>query len=305
VSAAVETRNDSSPGVLISEPMSVHTSWRVGGPADYFCKPRSLDALANFLRAMPPELPIFWVGLGSNLLVRDGGIRGAVICTVGLEKTVECLDAEHIRATAGVPCTTLARHCVRLKLGPAAFFAGIPGTLGGALAMNAGAFGGETWDNVERVETIDRRGDLHVRDRGDFEVGYRAVQGPLGEWFVAATFRFETDEGADMSDVSRTVKRRGELQPVGQPSCGSVFRNPEGDHAGRLIEAAGLKGARIGGAVVSEKHANFIINAGGATAADIEALIELVRRTVRERSGVELALEVRVVGEALAEGTMP
>ncbi len=293
---------DTVSEVLSNEPMSSHTSWRVGGPAELFCRPRSVAAIADFLHDLPPEMPVYWTGLGSNLLVRDGGIRGAVICTVDLERLIERVDDHRVRVTAGVPCTTLARHCVRLKLGPAAFFAGIPGTVGGALAMNAGAFGGETWNNVERVETIDRQGVPHERDRDEYSIGYRSVSGPAPEWFTAATFRFEPDEHADMSDVGLMVKQRGESQPIGKPSCGSVFRNPQGDFAGRLIESAGLKGKRIGGASVSEKHANFIINEGDASAADIEALIEHIRAQVRAHSGVELELEVRIVGEPSRSG---
>jgi len=302
MSAAMRTNKPTSADVLIDEPMSEHTSWRVGGPADRFCQPRTIETLAEALRTIPAEMPVYWIGLGSNLLVRDGGIRGAVICTTSLEKTIERVGAGRVRATASVPCTTLARHCVRLKLGPAAFFAGIPGTVGGALAMNAGAFGGETWDRIESVETIDRRGGLHVRGRDDFEIGYRSVRGPAGEWFVAATFALEEDADADMSEVTSMVKLRGERQPIGKPSCGSVFRNPEGDYAGRLIEAAGLKGMRIGGAAVSEKHANFIVNEGGASAADIEALITAVRAKVSAMFGIELELEVRIVGEPPAVG---
>jgi len=290
-------RRESRPDVLFDEPMSAHTSWRVGGAADRFLSPKTIAALTEVLRATPAESPLYWVGLGSNLLVRDGGIRGTVVCTVDMEKSIEQLDAARVRATASVPCTTLARHCVRLKLGPAAFFAGIPGSLGGALAMNAGAFGGETWDNIESVETIARDGTLRVRGKEDFHVGYRTVAGPADEWFVAATFRFGHDASAAMRDVTEIVKRRGALQPLGLPSCGSVFRNPPGDHAGRLIESAGLKGTRIGGAIVSEKHANFIINDAAATAADIEALIEHVRATVEAATGVALETEVRIVGE--------
>ncbi len=293
----MDTTKDKVVEVLTDEPMSSHTSWRVGGPADVFCKPRNVAGIAAFLHDLPPEMPVYWTGLGSNLLVRDGGIRGAVICTVDLERLIERIDDERIRVSAGVPCTTLARHCVRQKLGPAAFFAGIPGTVGGALAMNAGAFGGETWNNVESVETIDRLGIPHERERNEYSIGYRSVSGPAPEWFTAATFCFEPDEHADMRDISLMVKQRGESQPIGKPSCGSVFRNPRDDFAGRLIEAAGLKNKQIGGARVSDKHANFIINDGDASAADIEALIEHVRAEVLAHSGVELELEVRIVGE--------
>jgi UDP-N-acetylmuramate dehydrogenase len=297
MSAAIKRRRDMRSEELLDEPMSAHTSWRVGGNADRFLSPRTVEALAQCLRSVPADEPLYWIGLGSNLLVRDGGLRGTVICTSDLEKSIEQIDDRRVRATASVPCTTLARHCVRLKLGPAAFFAGIPGSLGGALAMNAGAFGGETWENVSSVETIARDGKVTVRGREQFEVGYRSVSSPTDAWFVAATFEFDRDESSDMRDVTEVVKRRGAMQPVGRPSCGSVFRNPPGDHAGRLIEAAGLKGARSGGAVVSDKHANFIINEDDASAADIEALIEHVRATVLADSGVALETEVRIIGE--------
>jgi UDP-N-acetylmuramate dehydrogenase len=293
---AVTKRNEPPPNVLYDEPMSAHTSWRVGGPADVFYKPATVMDLAKFLRELPPQVPVHWVGLGSNTLVRDGGIRGAVICTTVLERTIERVDSRRVRVTAGVPCTAFARQCVRYKLGPAAFFAGIPGSLGGALAMNAGAFGGTTWNHVEQVETIDRHGTIQKRAQTDYNVGYRSVAGPTDEWFVAAIFHLEPDAAAQLSDIGQMVKQRGNTQPIGQPSCGSVFRNPPNDFAGRLIEAAGLKGLRIGGAVVSTKHANFILNDRQARAADIEALIEHIRMSVLERSGIELELEVRVIG---------
>jgi UDP-N-acetylmuramate dehydrogenase len=284
--------------VMHDEPMGAHTSWRVGGPADLFFRPANLDELERFLTGLDPAVPVLWVGLGSNLLVRDGGIRGAVICTLDLDEAIERVDAERVRAAAGVPCTVLAKFCVRAKLGPAAFFAGIPGTVGGALAMNAGAFGGETWSQVESVETIDRGGRRRQRPRDEFDVSYRRVAGPAKEWFLAATFRFAQDERADMASLSLLVKQRGERQPIGQASCGSVFKNPPGGHAGQLIEAAGLKGLTVGGAAVSAKHANFIINDGTASAADIERLIARVRDAVLADSGTRLELEVRIEGEA-------
>lgn len=279
------------------EPMSRHTSWRVGGPAEYFFRPASIEDLAAMLAATPPEVPVFWCGLGSNLLVRDGGLRGLVVNTTGLLNEVRRLDGCRLQAGAGVPCTVLARHCVRHGLGPAEFFAGIPGSVGGALAMNAGAYGGETWSFVESVTTIDRGGQVRERGPEDFTVAYRSVVRPAGEWFLAAVFRFREDPETSRARVQALMERRKQTQPLGQPSCGSVFRNPPGDHAARLIEAAGLKGHVIGGAQVSPKHANFIINTGGASAADIEALIDHVQRRVAEVHGVALVHEVRIVGE--------
>jgi UDP-N-acetylmuramate dehydrogenase len=290
-------------GVLRDEPMAKHTSWRVGGPADVFFRPASLADLKKFLAALPKDMPVTWFGLGSNLLVRDGGIRGAVICTSGLPREIERLDAGRVRAGAGVPCATLARRCVRWGLGPAAFFAGIPGTVGGALAMNAGAFGGETWDRVETVQTIDRRGALRDRGASDFTVAYRAVAGAPGEWFLSATFKLEPGRETEGAAMKGLLDKRSESQPLGLPSAGSVFRNPPQDFAGRLIESAGLKGARKGGAMVSDKHANFIINLGDATARDIEELIAEIRARVKAASGIELELEVKVLGEPQGDRT--
>jgi UDP-N-acetylmuramate dehydrogenase len=287
------------PGTpLLNEPMRKHTSWRVGGPADRFYEPASVAELQAVLAELPAQMPLLWLGLGSNLLVRDGGLRGAVIATSSLPRELGRRGENRVRAGAGLPCALLARQCVRWQLGPAAFFAGIPGTVGGALAMNAGAFGGETWNGVESVATIDRGGTVRERPRAEFSIGYRSVRGPAAdEWFLAATFALAPDQ-TTAAGLKEMLARRNATQPLRLPSCGSVFRNPPGDFAGRLIEQAGLKGVRIGGAMVSDKHANFIVNADGATAADVEALIERVRSTVERELGVRLELEVRVVGEA-------
>ena len=285
--------------VLRDEPLHKHTSWRVGGPADLFYAPTTVTELKRILEELPTAAAVHWLGLGSNLLVRDGGIRGAVIATSSLERELERLDENRVRASAGLACMLLAKRCVRWQLGPAAFFAGIPGTVGGALAMNAGAFGGETWTHVESVTTIDRSGKVRERPRADFEIDYRTVRGPTSEWFLAGTFRFEHDASSSMDAIKALLARRNAAQPLGIPSCGSVFRNPPGDFAGRLIEAAGQKGRRLGGAQVSDKHANFILNVGDATAADIEALIGEVQAAVERTSGVRLEPEVRVIGEPL------
>ena len=284
--------------VLHDVSMAKHTSWHVGGPADLFFSPRDPMDLASFVRQLHADVALLWIGLGSNLLVRDGGVRGAVVSTQGALGVLERQSATRIRAEAGVPCARIARQCVKWGLGPAEFFAGIPGTLGGALAMNAGAFGGETWRHVVDVEVLDRRGARHTRMPGDYEIGYRKVLGPQDEWFLSARLEFERKPGVDEAGIRELLEKRRESQPIGEWSCGSVFTNPPGEHAARLIESAGLKGFRIGGASVSEKHANFIINHGEARAADIEALIEQVRRTVAQKSGITLTPEVRIVGEA-------
>ena len=196
-----------------------------------------------------------------------------------------------------MPCARIARQCVKWGLGPAEFFAGIPGTLGGALAMNAGAWGGETWRHVIEVEVLDRRGMRRTRTPADYDIGYRQVRGPADEWFIAARMEFERKPGANEAAIRELLDQRKQTQPIGEWSCGSVFTNPPGDHAARLIESAGLKGFRIGDASVSEKHANFIINRGAARAADIEALILHVQRTVAAVHHIDLTTEVRIVGD--------
>jgi UDP-N-acetylmuramate dehydrogenase len=278
--------------------MSAHTSWRVGGPAERFYQPADLDDLALFLAGLPEDEPLLWLGLGSNLLVRDGGIRGTVVFTLGALDELHRVGEQGLYAGAGVTCAKVARAAARAGLIGAEFLAGIPGTLGGALAMNAGAFGGETWSLVASVETLDRHGVRHRRTAEDYQVGYRSVQSPRQEWFVAAELVLEPgDVMAAQARIKELLARRGATQPTQQPSCGSVFRNPPGDHAARLIETAGLKGLRRGDAQVSEKHANFIVNLGAARAADIEALIHEVQNRVQATHGVRLETEVRMVGE--------
>jgi UDP-N-acetylmuramate dehydrogenase len=279
------------------EPLSRHTSWHVGGPAEVFFNPRDRSDLAAFLRAVPAGVPIHWIGLGSNLLVRDGGLAGIVISTHGALDTLERLSETTVYGEAGVACARIARQCIKWGLGPAEFFAGIPGTLGGALAMNAGAFGGETWQHVHSVETIDRKGRMHRRVPAEYRVSYREVIAPEPEeWFIAAELAFERRPGTHAGEVQKLLAQRKASQPIGEWSCGSVFTNPPGDHAARLIESAGLKGFRIGDASVSQKHANFIINHGQATAIDLERLIGHVRDTVSRVHGVALHPEVRIVG---------
>jgi UDP-N-acetylmuramate dehydrogenase len=286
-----------SARVLHDVSMAKHSSWHAGGPAALFFVPRNAGDLAAFVRQLPAAIPLLWVGLGSNLLVRDGGFPGLVIQTHGALGTLERISATRIHAEAGVPCARIARQCVKWGLGPAEFFAGIPGTLGGALAMNAGAWGGETWKHVIDVDVVDRRGARRTRPPTDYVVGYRSVAGPAEEWFLGARLEFERQPGANPDAIRELLERRRETQPIGEWSCGSVFANPPGNHAARLIDSAGLKGYRIGGASVSEKHANFIINHGSATAGDIEDLILHIQRTVEAMYRVRLEPEVRIVGE--------
>ncbi len=281
------------------EPLSRHTTWRVGGPVSCFYRPADREDLIRFLHQLDSDEPLFWLGLGSNLLVRDGGFKGTVITTKGSLVASEWRSDRLLYAESGIACAKVARIAARAGLCGVEFLAGIPGTLGGALAMNAGAFGGETWERVVRVETIDRFGEVRSRLPEDFEIAYRRVRGPSGEWFLAAELEMEAgDVDAAQRRIRQLLERRAATQPTSQPSCGSVFRNPPGDFAARLIEAAGLKGRRLGGAQVSEKHANFIINTGDATARDIEMLIAEVQREVAVQSGIELTTEVHRIGDS-------
>ena len=285
----------------LNEPMARHTSWRVGGPADRYYAPEDTAALAEFLAGLPAAEPLTWVGLGSNLLVRDGGIRGTVISLTRLPEQLEQTGEVTLTASAGVACAKVARFAAESGLAGAEFLAGIPGTLGGALAMNAGAWGSETWSVIDWVDTLDRQGQVHHRTAADYRIGYRNVEGPADEWFLRAGLALQPDsEGRARGNIRELLARRADSQPMGVPSCGSVFRNPANDHAARLIDSCGLKGFCIGRACVSDKHANFIINTGGATAADIEALIDHVRQTVRAQTGIDLIAEVRIVGEPAA-----
>ena len=283
-----------------------HTSWRAGGHADLLYLPADRDDLAAFLRQLPPTLPVTVLGLGSNVLVRDGGVRGAVIVMHDPGAALAVADGL-VYAEAGLAAPKLARFAAMHGCADAEFLAGIPGTVGGALAMNAGCYGGETWDCVDRVEIVSRNGCFAVRRPSDYAIGYRSVRRPDGsgltEIFTAAWFRFpQGDAGAARLRIKALLARRIATQPLALPNAGSVFRNPPGDYAARLIEACGLKGHAIGGARVSEKHANFIVNpTRRARAADIEALIAQVRETVRAATGVDLEPEVRIIGEA--EGT--
>lgn len=297
--------NMTAKGILLEhEPMSRHTSWRVGGIADRFYRPADINDLAEYLKHLDSGEPIFWLGLGSNLLVNDGGIRGTVICTSGVINKIKSLDETHIYVEAGVPSPKLAKFSARLGLTGAEFLSGIPGTFGGALKMNAGAVGGETWDIVESIETIDAQGKIHKRTVEDFNISYRHVEkknktaSEAEEWFVSAVVKLVIgNKEESLQKIKNHLNRRGATQPTQLPNAGSVFRNPEGDYAARLIESSGLKDFCIGGACVSEKHANFIINTGTATAKDISALIKTVHEKVLQQHGVDLIREVQIVGE--------
>ncbi len=283
-----------------NEPLANYTSWRVGGVAERFYQPADKADLIQFVQNLPENEPLFWMGLGSNLLVRDGGIRGTIINTKNRLKVMQRMNDETIYVEAGVPCALVAKFCAEQGLIGAEFLAGIPGTMGGALKMNAGAFGGETWGIVQNVEMLNRRGEVFTKLANEFEIRYRHVNLKNDEWFLAATLKLQSgDTRESQQNIKALLAKRASSQPTNQPSCGSVFKNPEGDYAARLIEASGLKGFKIGGAQVSEKHANFIINTGTATATDIEQLMAYVQTQVAQKYGIFLQTEVCIVGEKL------
>jgi len=301
------------------ESMARHVSWRAGGVVESAYFPADLADLQDFLRSLPASEPVVMVGLGSNLLVRDGGLPGTAIFTHRALRelnTAPDADGLTIYAQAGVAAPKVARYAARHGLAGAEFLAGIPGTVGGALAMNAGCYGGDTWGLVTAVTTVDRSGRLRSRPLSDYQARYRYVQlcpadGPAAdlavpsasrdEWFVAATFHLRRGDPAKSRALIRDLlERRIRSQPLDQPNAGSVFRNPPGAHAARLIEDCGLKGSMVGGAMISPKHANFIVNLGHARAVDIETLIELARASVYQKFGVLLQREVLILGDEAA-----
>lgn len=302
MNAAVRDITTTVRGLLrFDEPMSRHTSWRVGGPADRYFEPADRADLAALVAALPAGEPLLWMGLGSNLLVRDGGVRGTVIALHG---ALDALDIDaatrRVHAQAGAHCARLAKSATVAGLAGAGFFAGIPGTVGGALAMNAGAHGGETWDVVDEVEVMYRDGSTAWLPKSAFRYGYRHVDAPADmAGFIAARLRFTADvDGNAAADMKAWLTRRKATQPVGKPTAGSTFRNPPNDYAARLIETCGLKGHRLGGAQISTLHANFIVTDETARAADVEQLIAHIQNTVRIQTGITLQPEVRVVGDA-------
>ena len=287
-----------SDQILINEPMSRHTTFRVGGPADVMFLPESGEQVARALAAAQAlGVPAYVIGNGSNLIVRDGGVRGLVIA-LGEGMGAILRDGGIVTAQAGASLARVAAFAQSEGLSGLEFASGIPGTLGGGCAMNAGAYGGQLSDVLIDAEVL-MGGTLKTLTREEMQMGYRTTR-PLREGGVVLSARFaltEDDPEAIAGRMRELNARRRDKQPLNHPSAGSTFKRPEGHFAGALIEGAGLKGRSVGGAQVSEKHAGFIVNAGGATAADILALIRIVQDEVKARYGVALETEVRVIGE--------
>ncbi|MEW9033819.1 MAG: UDP-N-acetylmuramate dehydrogenase, partial [Planifilum fimeticola] len=287
--------------VRVDEPLSQHTTWRVGGPADLFIYPRSKDELERAMHIVRKHgLPWRVIGRGSNLLVRDGGIRG-VVFKIGEGLDGLSIDGTRVVAGGGCSLIKLSRQTARQGLTGLEFAEGIPGTVGGAVCMNAGAHGSETSRVLTSAEMILDTGERVVFSKEELGFRYRTsvLQGKVHGIVTEASFQLAYGDPQKIaSEMARYRDRRKQTQPLQYPCAGSVFRNPPGDHAGRLIEASGLKGYRVGDAEVSTQHANFIINRGQATATDVLSLIDHIVRTVEERFGVRLKTEVQVVGEA-------
>jgi UDP-N-acetylmuramate dehydrogenase len=282
----------------LNEPLKNYNSFRVGGPAKQLFIPENLKELQQFLQHLPRDEKIFWLGLGSNLLIRDEGFNGTVIIIQGVLTQMNFLPDTVVRIEAGIACGTAARNCARNNLTGIEFLAGVPGTIGGALAMNAGAHGNETWQWVTQCETINRQGEIRCRPYTDYQAEYRQVIRPQDEWFIAGFFKLKNaPKEENLAKINAFLAHRKATQPINLPNCGSVFRNPPGHFAAKLIESCGLKGYRIGGAAISTKHANFIVNDQEASAADIENIIKHIEKTVQQKHGITLIREVHFLGE--------
>ncbi|MES2998173.1 MAG: UDP-N-acetylmuramate dehydrogenase [Pseudomonadota bacterium] len=280
--------------------LTKYTSWRVGGPAQHLYEPKDSDDLIHFIKQLPSEEPLLFLGLGSNTLVRDGGINGTVVITQGGLCKLELLDSTTIRAEVGVASPVFARFSARKNLSGAEFLAGIPGTIGGALVMNAGCNGMETWNIIKAVETVNRRGEKKIRLPSEYQIAYRSISIFPNEYYLAAHFQLKpSSKEIALEKIRSVLAHRAATQPTNEPSCGSVFRNPSDGYAARLIESSGLKGFKIGGASVSTKHANFIVNDGHATAADIETLIGKISEVVFKTHHIQLIREVHIIGKKL------
>ncbi|ACB24349.1 UDP-N-acetylmuramate dehydrogenase [Methylobacterium radiotolerans] len=283
--------------LLADQPLADLTWFRVGGPAEVLFTPADEEDLARLLASLDPDVPVTVIGLGSNLIVRDGGVPGVVVRLGGKAFGSIAIDGDALTVGTAVPDMRLAKAAAEAGLDGLAFYRGIPGSIGGALRMNAGAHGGETTDVLVEARGIDRGGALRTFSHADMGFSYRHSDAPEDVIFTRAVFRGRTgDRGAIEAEMERVTAAREAAQPIRERTGGSTFANPDGGKAWQLIDAAGCRGLRRGGAQVSEMHCNFLINTGDATAADIEGLGEEVRRRVRDTSGVELRWEIRRIG---------
>lgn len=300
VSRSIQSHLEGVEGELThNEPMHRHTNWQVGGTAEMFYVPSDKSSLVQLMCQLPGNVPVFWFGLGSNLLVRDEGISGMVVCTIEGINQMQKISNDQVYVQAGVPSAKVANFCARHGLEGAGFLAAIPGSFGGAVAMNAGSHGGVTWSLIDQIECIDRDGNIHWFDKSQISYAYRHVELPDGHWVVGARIKLRPIRGLEIRRRLRELlKTRGTTQVVKTPRVGCVFKNPENDEAGRLLDASNMRGQSIGGAQFSQKYANFIVNRGNASAADIETLIEIAQQAVFKNSGIKLEPEVRIVGKS-------
>ncbi len=281
-------------------PMKEYTTFRVGGKAETLYRPTDLAELQRMMSFLDKEnIPCLVVGKGSNLLVRNGGLKGVVIVLRGKLSELAMVEEgdNGILVGGGLTNSKLLQYCAQKGLGGLEFLAGIPGTVGGAVAMNAGAWGNEIGQRVRGIETVTREGSIAKFNHSQLQFHYRKLSLPIGTVITKAIFDINRETSEVVAKrVKDYLERRRSIQPLDYPSAGSVFKNPPNQFAGRLIERAGLKGEKVGGAMISDKHANFIVNTGGAKASDILALMDLARNRVREQTGIELEPEIRVLG---------
>jgi UDP-N-acetylmuramate dehydrogenase len=298
--ADLKARMSALRGRLMANQSLAELTWfRVGGPAQVLFMPEDEAGLADFLAHLPAEIPVVVIGLGSNLIVRDGGVPGVVIRLGRGFGEVKVEDGSRIRAGTAAPDVKVSRGAQEAAIAGLAFFRGIPGAVGGALRMNGGAYGRETKDALIEARGVDRAGRLRVFSNGDMHYSYRHCGVPDDVVFTQALFQGTPgDPAAIAAEMEKITESREATQPIKSRTGGSTFKNPPGHKAWQLIDAAGCRGLKVGGAQVSEMHCNFLINLGSATAADIETLGETVRRRVKENSGVELEWEIMRIGVA-------
>ncbi|ADH90416.1 UDP-N-acetylenolpyruvoylglucosamine reductase [Ancylobacter novellus DSM 506] len=298
ITAELSARMPELRGRMIANQSLAELTWfRVGGPAQVLFTPADEDDLAYFLKNLPAEIPVMVVGLGSNLIVRDGGVPGVVIRLGRGFSEIKVEDGCKLRVGAAVPDVKAARAAADAGIDGLAFYRGIPGGIGGALRMNAGAHGGETKDCLIEARAVDRAGNIRLFSNGDFSFSYRHSGAPTDVIFTSALYQGRPGDSATiLAEMDRITEAREASQPIREKTGGSTFKNPPGHKAWQLIDAAGCRGLTVGAAQVSEMHCNFLINTGSATAADIEGLGEEVRRSVKAQSGVELEWEIKRIG---------